>query len=130
MLHDILGGSVFNTPYTLLSSPVQVSLGELLLKAFDDSTIIILLVAGTLSLGLGLATPSPGGGGNDWVEGAAILAAVAVVVGVSAGNDYQKEKQFRELSSLSEDSEVPPSALGPASVLMLLMRLLFIPGSP
>jgi magnesium-transporting ATPase (P-type) len=83
----------------------QVSLLELLGKAFDDSTIIILMVAGTLSLGLGLAIPSPGG--NDWIEGAAILAAVAVVVGVSAGNDYQKEKQFRELSNLSEESEVP-----------------------
>jgi len=90
---------------------LQVSLPELLWKAFDDSTIIILLVAGTLSLGLGVALPTPGGGGNDWVEGAAILAAVAVVVGVSAGNNYQKEKQFRELSSLSEESEVLLSSL-------------------
>ena len=29
-----------------------------------------------------------------------------MVVLVTAGNDYQKEKQFRELSALTEDTEV------------------------
>ncbi len=36
-------------------------------------------------------------------QGAAILAAVAVVVLVTAVNNYQKEQQFRQLNQLSED---------------------------
>lgn len=82
---------------------MQVSLLELVVAALSDATVATLLVAGVLSLGLDLAY---GDGPNDWVEGAAILAAVAVVVLVTAGNDFQKEKQFRELSSLAEYSEV------------------------
>ena len=32
---------------------------------------------------------------SNWIEGAAILIAVAAVVVVTAGSDYSKEKQFR-----------------------------------
>lgn len=34
-----------------------------------------------------------------WIEGAAILISVIVVVMVTAGNDYTKEKQFRGLQA-------------------------------
>ncbi len=33
----------------------------------------------------------------EWIEGAAILVSVAVVILVTATNDYQKEKQFKAL---------------------------------
>ena len=33
----------------------------------------------------------------QWIEGVAILLAVIVIVLVTAGNDYGKEKQFRKL---------------------------------
>jgi Ca2+-transporting ATPase len=38
-----------------------------------------------------------------WVEGVAILAAVAAVVFTNAINDYQKERQFRKLNAKKED---------------------------
>lgn len=80
-----------------------MSLLELAKNAVNDFTVIILLISGTLSLVLDLAF---GKGDKEWIEGAAILFAVAVVVGVTAANDYQKEKQFRELSTLSEETDV------------------------
>jgi P-type Ca2+ transporter type 2B len=43
---------------------------------------------------------------NSWVEGVAILAAVAVCVLVTAVNNYQKERQFRELNDVKEDVRV------------------------
>ena len=45
-------------------------------------------------------------GGDSWIEGAAIMAAVAVVVLVTAVNNFQKEAQFRELNKLNEDTQV------------------------
>lgn len=39
----------------------------------------------------------------SWIEGVAILAAVVVVVLVTAFNDWRKERQFRGLQSKIED---------------------------
>ena len=86
---------------------MQVSIWELVGNALNDVTVIILIIAGIVSLVLDLTI----GEGNEWIEGAAILAAVAVVVGVTAANDYQKEQQFRDLSKLSEDSKVGATTL-------------------
>ena len=68
--------------------------------------MLVLLGAGVLSLVLGLAVE----GGDSWIEGAAIMAAVAVVVLVTAVNNFQKEAQFRELNKLNEDTQVGTSA--------------------
>jgi Ca2+-transporting ATPase len=38
-----------------------------------------------------------------WIEGASILVAVLIVVLISSLNDFQKEKQFRELSAIKDD---------------------------
>lgn len=55
---------------------------------------------------LSLSAESEGGDSSEkeagWIEGVAILGAVAVVVLVTAFNDYQKEKQFRGLQSKIE----------------------------
>lgn len=66
---------------------------------------MVLIISGLTSIGLELAF---GEGDNGWIEGAAILAAVAVVALVTAFNDYEKEQQFRELSALSSDTQVWP----------------------
>lgn len=82
---------------------MQISFWELLSATFEDFTIIVLVISGVLSIALELAF---GDSEHGWVEGAAILAAVAVVALVTAVNDFEKEKQFRDLSALSSESEV------------------------
>lgn len=84
-------------------------------EALQDRTLIILTIAAIVSLALGLyellgqpaeydsegvKVPSV-----DWVEGVAILVAVVVVVLVGAVNDYQKELQFKNLSSQEQSNK-------------------------
>lgn len=44
--------------------------------------------------------------GVKWVEGVAIILAVALVVVIGSVNDYQKEKQFRKLNAKKQDRQV------------------------
>ncbi|XP_068239162.1 LOW QUALITY PROTEIN: plasma membrane calcium-transporting ATPase 2-like [Palaemon carinicauda] len=81
-------------------------------EALQDVTLIILQVAAVVSLCLSFYKPpadDSGVGHHDegeeeagWIEGVAILISVAVVVFVTAFNDYTKEKQFRGLQSRIE----------------------------
>uniref|UniRef100_A0A914I1I5 Calcium-transporting ATPase n=1 Tax=Globodera rostochiensis TaxID=31243 RepID=A0A914I1I5_GLORO len=79
-------------------------------EALKDTTLIILLIAAVFSLALSFYNPgSEVGGGKEeneqeagWIEGAAILISVVVVVLVTALNDYTKERQFRGLQAKIE----------------------------
>ncbi|XP_064632110.1 plasma membrane calcium-transporting ATPase 2-like isoform X3 [Lineus longissimus] len=82
---------------------------QLVWEALQDITLIILIVAAIISLGLSFYRPPSNSLGADdteseagWIEGVAILVAVAVVVLVTAFNDWRKEKQFRGLQSKIE----------------------------
>lgn len=67
-----------------------------------DSILQILLVAAAVSLVLGcLDNPRDG-----WMEGSAILFAIAIVVLVTSINDYMKDKQFAKLNAQAEDVSV------------------------
>ncbi|KAL2672774.1 hypothetical protein Neosp_013490 [[Neocosmospora] mangrovei] len=78
----------------------------------QEAVLIMLLVAGVISLALGLyetfgvahkpGDPTP----VDWVEGVAILSAVVIVVVVASHNDWQKEKAFVKLNTKKDDREV------------------------
>ncbi|MCP9266268.1 Calcium-transporting ATPase [Dirofilaria immitis] len=77
----------------------------------QDITLIILLVSALVSLGLSFYKPpenieavghDPNEREAGWIEGAAILLAVIVVVLVTALNDWSKEKQFRGLQAKIE----------------------------
>ena len=83
--------------------PLQTSFLELVKDALSDFTVMILLASGVVSFALGLTVDTSDAG---WIEGAAILVAVAMVVLVTATNDYQKEKQFKELNKASEGCQV------------------------
>ena len=87
---------------------MQTSFAELVKGALSDFTVLILLGSGVVSTTLGLTVGTSDAG---WIEGAAILVAVAVVVLVTAVNDYQKEKQFKELNKVSEGGQVRSSAI-------------------
>ncbi|XP_059136770.1 plasma membrane calcium-transporting ATPase 4 isoform X3 [Peromyscus eremicus] len=90
---------------------------ELVWEALQDVTLIILEIAAIISLVLSFYRPP--GGDNEicgqttsspedeeaetgWIEGAAILTSVIIVVLVTAFNDWSKEKQFRGLQSRIE----------------------------
>uniref|UniRef100_A0A8C5V3X6 Calcium-transporting ATPase n=1 Tax=Microcebus murinus TaxID=30608 RepID=A0A8C5V3X6_MICMU len=94
---------------------------ELVWEALQDVTLIILEIAAIISLVLSFYRP----GSEDsevcgyvasapedekeaeagWIEGAAILFSVIVVVLVTAFNDWSKEKQFRGLQSRIEQEQ-------------------------
>ncbi|XP_041091802.1 plasma membrane calcium-transporting ATPase 1-like [Polyodon spathula] len=94
---------------------------QLVWEALQDVTLIILEVAAIISLGLSFYHPPGGnseqcgqvsGGVEDegeaqagWIEGAAILFSVVIVVLVTAFNDWSKEKQFRGLQSRIEQEQ-------------------------
>jgi len=86
------------------------SIWDLAWDAYQDPFILVLTGAAVISLALGIyetistkqhdptgVTPV------DWVEGVAIVVAIVIVVVVSAGNDWQKERQFAKLNAKKED---------------------------
>ena len=82
---------------------------ELLIDALKgDTTVIILIISAIVSLALAfLVTPeNPEESGSGWIEGTAILMAVAIVSFVTALNDYSKEKQFRKLNKVKENKDI------------------------
>ena len=87
-------------------SPPSASFLELLLEALDDFTVKVLLGAGSASLGLEFWLAQQDGSKPNWIEGVSILAAVAVVTLVTAGNNYQKEKQFKALQEVQAEETV------------------------
>uniref|UniRef100_I3MFX4 Calcium-transporting ATPase n=1 Tax=Ictidomys tridecemlineatus TaxID=43179 RepID=I3MFX4_ICTTR len=94
---------------------------ELVWEALQDVTLIILEIAAIISLVLSFYRPpgeqnelcgesvsSPDDEGEaeaGWIEGAAILFSVIIVVLVTAFNDWSKEKQFRGLQSRIEQEQ-------------------------
>eukprot|EP00596_Hydrurales_sp_CCMP1899_P000185 CAMPEP_0119037592 /NCGR_PEP_ID=MMETSP1177-20130426/6038_1 /TAXON_ID=2985 /ORGANISM="Ochromonas sp, Strain CCMP1899" /LENGTH=1002 /DNA_ID=CAMNT_0006999077 /DNA_START=43 /DNA_END=3048 /DNA_ORIENTATION=- len=82
--------------------PERTTWLQMFIKSFDDTTLIILIVAAIVSLAVGLyENPSTG-----WIEGSAILFAVLLVALVTATNDYRKESQFRKLNAQKDDIEI------------------------
>ncbi|KAI8871093.1 ATP2B3 protein [Ramicandelaber brevisporus] len=83
----------------------------LVAAAFEDKILIMLSIAAVVSLIVGVYDDYWGEKRHEetkigWVEGAAILAAVTIVVLTTAVNDWQKERQFRKLNAKKEDRTV------------------------
>lgn len=70
----------------------------LLWQAYNDKIIILLTIAAVISLSLGIYQTIDEGHGVDWIEGVAIVVAIAIVTLVTALNDWQKERQFAKLN--------------------------------
>lgn len=85
-----------------LPIPESKTWTDLFLESFQDTTLIILIVAAVVSLVIGfMEDPRKG-----WIEGAAILFAVIIVAAVTATNNYSKEAQFRKLNAVKDDIHV------------------------
>ncbi|KAL0089559.1 PMCA-type calcium-translocating P-type ATPase [Phycomyces blakesleeanus] len=96
----------------VLPTVEQASLWQLMWIAFQDKTLILLVIAAAVSLSVGLyqdlTTVEYDSSGNQvpgvkWVEGVAILLAVVLVVVVGSLNDHNKERQFRKLNAKKDD---------------------------
>lgn len=71
------------------------TLWEMIMATFEDQTIQILCFAAIASLVLGILSH---GLKSGWLEGVSIILAVVIISGVTAGNEYMKDKQFRKLN--------------------------------
>ncbi|CAF1067728.1 unnamed protein product, partial [Didymodactylos carnosus] len=87
---------------------------RLMFEAIQDVTLIILIICAVISFGLSFYHPDSDSFEEDskqkeanveWIEGAAIIIAVVVVVLVTAFNDWTKERQFRGLQSKIESDQ-------------------------
>ena len=79
------------------------TLWELIVENFEDRILQILLIAAFVSLIIGILKD---GIEHGWVEGLSIFIAVAIIVSVTAGNNYIKEKQFQKLVSKASDDYI------------------------
>eukprot|EP00095_Tigriopus_kingsejongensis_P004686 maker-scaffold1243_size53534-snap-gene-0.3 protein:Tk04686 transcript:maker-scaffold1243_size53534-snap-gene-0.3-mRNA-1 annotation:"plasma membrane calcium-transporting atpase 2 isoform x2" len=86
---------------------------QLVWEALQDVTLIILELAAIISLALSFYKPPKEDKLDEaeeedhpaWIEGAAILIAVTIVVLVTAFNDWSKERQFRGLQDRIEGEQ-------------------------
>lgn len=65
---------------------------ELLYEALNDFTLIILIVCAFISIIVEMLTADPEHRSIAWIEGVAILCAVALSSGITTVNNYQKEQ--------------------------------------
>jgi len=79
--------------------------------AYNDKVLLLLTAAAVISLALGLyqtfgVAHEPGEPKVEWIEGVAIMVAIAIVVVVGAANDWQKERQFVKLNRKKDDRTI------------------------
>lgn len=92
---------------------------RLAFEALQDTTLVMLMICAVISISLSFYHPDGEIADEEyrnrekkemssleWVEGAAIMIAVVVVVFVTAFNDWRKEKQFRGLQDRIESENV------------------------
>ncbi|RDW78918.1 putative calcium transporting ATPase (Pmc1) [Aspergillus mulundensis] len=79
---------------------------RLLWDAYNDKIIILLTVAAVVSLALGIYEAASGQSQVDWIEGVAVCVAIVIVVSVTAGNDWQKQRAFGKLNKRKLDRSV------------------------
>jgi len=95
----------------VLPTRVTKTLLQLMWTALKDKVLILLSIAAVISLALGFfqdfgPSRNPNEPPVDWVEGVAIMVAIAIVVIVGSLNDWQKERQFKALNERKEERYV------------------------
>lgn len=72
-------------------------------EAFQDLTIVILIVCAALSLGFGMKVH---GAKEGWIDGVSIFIAIFLVIAVSAISNYRQNMQFDKLSKVSNNIKI------------------------
>jgi magnesium-transporting ATPase (P-type) len=75
---------------------------QLCWDALQDAMLLLLIILGAISIPIGMSQHPEDG----FIEGAAVLLAVAIVTFVTAFNDYQKQQQFRNMEDKSADKTI------------------------
>src|SRR6478609_3541514 len=84
-----------------LPPPKMKSFLQFLWIAMKERMVIFLMFAAVLTVGVGLYETIEGEP-NAWLEGVAILAAIAIITGVNSVNDHRKQARFRKLSDTNK----------------------------
>jgi magnesium-transporting ATPase (P-type) len=79
------------------------TLWELILACFDDPMLKALLVAAFVSIVIGVIND---GWDVGWIEGSSIFFALFIIISVSAGTKYAKEKRFQKLQASEKQGQV------------------------
>ncbi|KAK1590617.1 calcium-translocating P-type ATPase [Colletotrichum navitas] len=84
---------------------------ELMWITYQDKVLMLLTAAAVVSLAIGIYQTvglphAPDEPRVEWVEGVAIVVAIAIVVIVGSLNDYSKERQFAKLNKRKKDRNV------------------------
>lgn len=74
----------------------------MIIECFEDLMLRILLLAALVAGVIGVIND---GWEHGWIEGASIFFAVGIIVTVTAGNNYMKEKQFQQLKARQQDNQ-------------------------
>ncbi|CAJ1936797.1 unnamed protein product [Sphenostylis stenocarpa] len=82
----------------VFTEPPSKGFLSFVLEAFQDTTIIILLVCAVLSLGFGIKQH---GWKVGWYDGGSIIIAVILVIVVSSVSNFNQSRQFKKLSAKS-----------------------------
>lgn len=91
----------------ILTPPKKESVWRLFLAKFRDPLIIILLIAGLLSVGISCYEYfTLGKGLNVFIEPVGIYAAVILATGLGFYFEYRAEKEFAVLNRMSDDDPV------------------------
>ena len=104
--------------------PQRTPFCDLLLGALDDFMLKILIGCAIFSIVVDTSFATPAEIGHAWVDGTAILFAVAVVSGVTAWSDYKKEGQFLKQQMLEEGSKIVSSNIFKNSRLSVTLKLI------
>ncbi len=66
----------------------------MVIEASSDVILVMLFIAATISLVIGIVED---GWKSGWIDGVSIYIAVVIIVTITSGNNYVKEKQFQKL---------------------------------
>ncbi|CAD8083816.1 unnamed protein product [Paramecium primaurelia] len=78
------------------------SIFSMIIECFGDTMLQILLIAALVSTGIGIYKE---GIETGWSEGATIFFAVFLIVSITVGNNYVKERQFQKLYHKLDESK-------------------------